>query len=89
MGHIDIIKLRPDGLIAIPPELRKGFKEGEELIIIREENRLMLEKVSEADEKTQEDLEFARRTDEAWKRIEAGEGKTMDFDDFIEEMKTW
>lgn len=34
-----------------------------------------------------EDLEFARRTDEARKRIEAGEGITMDFDDFIKEMK--
>ena len=36
-----------------------------------------------------EDLEFARRTEEARKRIEAGKGITMDFDDFIEEMKKW
>ncbi len=36
-----------------------------------------------------EDMEFARRTDEAYKRIETGEGETMEFDNFIEEMKKW
>jgi len=41
------------------------------------------------DKKLKEDLEFARRTEEAWKRIEEGDGVQMDFDDFIEEMKKW
>ena len=36
-----------------------------------------------------EDLEFARRTEEAYKRIEAGKGIEMNFDDFIKEMKKW
>ncbi len=36
-----------------------------------------------------EDLEFARRTEEAYRRIEAGEGITMEFDEFIKEMKKW
>ena len=36
-----------------------------------------------------EDLEFARRTEEAYRRIESGEGVTMEFDDFIKEMKKW
>ena len=36
-----------------------------------------------------EDLEFARRTEEAYRRIESGEGITMEFDDFIKEMKKW
>ena len=37
--------------------------------------------------KLKEDLEFAKRTEEAFKRIEAGGGIRMDFDDFIEELK--
>jgi len=36
-----------------------------------------------------EDLEFARRTEEAYKRHERGEFISMDFDEFIEEMKKW
>ena len=55
MGYIDIIKLRPDGLIAIPPELRKGFKEGQTLVVIRDDNRLVLEKVSDMDDRLKED----------------------------------
>ena len=36
-----------------------------------------------------EDIEFARKTEEAWKRIEEGKGIKMDFDDFLKEMKKW
>lgn len=89
MSHIDIIKLRPDGLIAIPPKLRKGFKEGQTLLAIRDENRLILEKVSATNEQLEEDLEFARRTRNARARYEKGEFKSLGFDEFIEAMKQW
>jgi len=36
-----------------------------------------------------EDLEFARRTNEAYQRIEAGGGIEMEYDEFIEDMKKW
>jgi len=36
-----------------------------------------------------EDLEFEKRTDEALKRIESGEGTKMNFDDFLNELKRW
>ncbi len=39
--------------------------------------------------KLKEDLEFAKRTREAWKRYEKGEFKEMDYDDFLEEVKKW
>ena len=37
----------------------------------------------------EEDFEFARRTEEAYKRHERGEFIQIDFDEFIEEMKKW
>ncbi len=47
-------------------------------------------KKSKLDKNLKGDLEFARRTEEAWKRIGSGKGiTTMDFDEFIEEMKKW
>ena len=36
-----------------------------------------------------EDLEFAKRTEEARERIENGEGIRMDFAGFVNEMKKW
>ena len=35
------------------------------------------------------DLEFAKRTEEAWRRYERGEFISQDADEFIEEMKKW
>lgn len=37
----------------------------------------------------QEDLEFARRTEEAWQEIEEGKCKTMSKEDFLEELEKW
>ena len=86
MSHIDIIKLRPDGLIAIPPKLRKGFKEGQTLVVIRDDNRLVLEKVSDMDDRLKEDLEFARRTEEAWKEYDKGNFKRYSVDEFLKRL---
>ena len=89
MVEIDITRLSSKGQIVLPLGMRKGFKEGEKMMIIRDKDRIILKKASAMDEQLKEDLEFARRTEEARKRIEAGEGITMDFDDFIKEMKKW
>ncbi len=89
MGNIGITRMSSKGQIVIPQDMRKGIKEGEKLVIIEGDGKLILKKASKMDENFQEDLEFARRTEEALKRIEAGEGIKMNFDDFIEEMKRW
>lgn len=89
MVEIDITRLSSKGQIVIPSKMRKGFKEGDKMIIFKDKDSIVLRKASEMDEQFKEDLEFARRTREARKRIEAGEGITMDFDDFLEEMKKW
>ena len=49
----------------------------------------LLKKADKLTEEMKEDLEFARRTEEAYKKIESGKGIRMDFDDFIKEMKKW
>ena len=89
MVNINIIKMSSKGQIVIPLDMRKGIKEGEKLFIIQNEGKLIIKKASESDKNFQEDLEFARRTEKAYKRIEAGKGITMEFDEFIKEMKKW
>ncbi|MDP4012139.1 MAG: AbrB/MazE/SpoVT family DNA-binding domain-containing protein [Candidatus Nanoarchaeia archaeon] len=87
--EIALTKMSSKGQIVIPSELREDIKEGEKLIIIKNDSQLIIKKASELDKQLKEDLEFARRTEEAWKRIEERKGIRMDFDDFLKEMKKW
>lgn len=89
MTNISITRMSSKGQIVIPAEMRKGIKEGEKLVIIENKGKLILKKASKVDENFQEDLEFARRTEEAWKRIEAGQYISMDSEDLFEEMVKW
>ena len=77
------------GQIVIPLEMRREFSEGEKFVVIKAGKQLILKTVADFDKNIEEDLEFAKRTEEAWKRYEKGEFKTMEFDDFIEDMKRW
>lgn len=87
--EIALTKMSSKGQIVIPTEMRKDINEGEKLIVIKSNGTLIMKKASKLSEKFKEDLEFARRTEEAYKRIEEGKGIKMDFDDFIKEMKKW
>ena len=89
MTNINIIKMSSKGQIVIPIDMRKGIKEGEKLFIIQNEGKLIIKKASESDKNFQEDLEFARRTEEAYKRIEAGEYISVDSKNLTKEMMKW
>ena len=87
--NVAITKMSSKGQVVIPTEMRAGINEGDKLLIIQNEGQLIMKKASKLDSNLKEDLEFAKKTDEAWKRIEEGKGIRMDFDDFIDEMKKW
>jgi AbrB family looped-hinge helix DNA binding protein len=86
---IAITKMSSKGQIVIPVEMRKSFQEGDKILLIQTDEQLIMKKASTLDKALTSDLEFARRTEEAWKRIEEGKGIRMDFDDFLKEMKKW
>jgi AbrB family looped-hinge helix DNA binding protein len=87
--EIALTKMSSKGQVVIPAELRKGLKEGDKLVIIKNDHQLIMKKASELDENLKEDLEFAKRTEEAWKSYERGEFKSMDADDFLKEIERW
>lgn len=87
--NIAITKLSSKGQVVIPSEMRKDLKEGEKLILIKAGHQIILVKASELDEKLQEDIEFARRTEEAYKRYEKGEFISMNADNFLDELDKW
>jgi len=87
--EVAITKMSSKGQIVIPAELRQDIEEGDKLFIIKNDHQLILKKATDLDRQLNEDLEFAKRTEEALKRYEKGQFKSMDFDDFITEMKKW
>ncbi len=89
MMNMDFIKMSSRGQIVIPSAMREDLSKGEEFLIIKDDERFVLKKARQVTEQMKEDLEFARRTEEALQGIESGEGKTMDADEFVEEMKKW
>ena len=87
--QIAITKMSSKGQIVIPQEMRKDLKAGEKIVIIKNGESLLLKKEKYFSKKLEEDLEFARRTEEAYKRYEKGEFISMEYDEFLEEVKKW
>ncbi len=89
MVEIGITRMSSKGQIVIPLGMRGKIQEGEKLIIIQSEDKLILKKASKADENFKEDLEFARRTEEAWQRHDRGEFTRVSGEEFLKEIKKW
>ena len=89
MVEIDTATISSKGQIVIPANMRKDIKEGDKFLIIKDKSNFLLKKANDLDEKFKEDLEFAKRTEEAYKRHERGEFKKMSADKFLEELEKW
>lgn len=87
MAELDITRMSSKGQIVIPLEMRKDFYEGEKFVIIKAGKQLILKSAEYFDENIEEDLEFARRTEEAWKCYEQGKFKSLPVDDFLKELE--
>lgn len=83
---VAITKMSSKGQVVIPVEMRKNIREGDKLLIIQNDDQLIMRKATKLDRSLKEDLEFARRTEEAWKRYEKGEFVSMPADKFLKEL---
>ena len=89
MIDVAITKLSSKGQIVIPSEMRDGFSKGEKLVIIKNEGQLILKRIKDLSKNFEEDLIFAKKTEEALKRYEQGFSKEMSAKDFANEIEKW
>ena len=89
MVQIDITKMSSKGQVVIPLELRKDFNEGDKILVIRNADQIILKKANNINKQFAEDIEFAKRTEEAYKRIESGKYISVDSKDVVEVMSKW
>ena len=86
---VAITKISSKGQVVIPAEMRKNLHEGDKLLIIQNNDQLIMKKASKLDKNLKEDMEFAKRTEEAWKSYNKGEFKSMDSKDFLKALEKW
>ena len=84
---VAITKMSSRGQIVIPAEMREGINEGDKMIVIQDKGQIILKKASNLGKNFEEDMEFARRTEEAWKSYEKGEFISMPADKFLDKLK--
>jgi AbrB family looped-hinge helix DNA binding protein len=88
-SDISVIKMSSKGQIVIPQEMREGIEEGDKIVIIKNGSQIILKKMEDFDKNLKEDLEFAKRTEEAWKKYDRGEFVSMDSKEFLKALKQW
>ena len=76
---VAITRMSSKGQVVIPAEMRTDILEGEKLLLIQNDQQIIMKKASDMDKNVAEDIEFAKKTDEAWKKIEEGKGIKMDW----------
>ena len=89
MVEMEITRMSSKGQVVIPSNFRKNIKEGDTLVVLKNNDQIILKPASLMDKQLAEDIEFAKRTEESWKEIKAGKGVRMSVDDFLKEMKSW
>ncbi|MFA5559907.1 MAG: AbrB/MazE/SpoVT family DNA-binding domain-containing protein [Methanofastidiosum sp.] len=76
--------MKSKGQISIPSKFRGDIKDGDKLIIVKNDDQLILKK-ADFIKGFEEYLIFAKKTEEAFKRYQNGKFLEMDFDEFMEE----
>jgi len=89
MVEINITKMSSKGQIVIPSEMRKNFSKNEKFVLIQNKDQIILKKAADFNKELEEDLIFAKRTEEAFRRYEKGKFKKKSDNEFLEELNKW
>lgn len=79
-----ITKMSSKGQIVIPSNMRKGIGVGEEFLIVREHDKIIMKKITELVKELKSEIAFAKRVEKAWKDYETGKFKKATKKEFLE-----
>ena len=83
---METTKLSTKGQIVIPEQIRAGLEEGTSFIVTRQGNLIVLKKLDGLTKEEQKEIEEMNRI---WKDIDAGQGITMNKNDFLKDLDNW
>ena len=87
--EIAVTRMSSKGQIVIPSEMRRGFHEKEQFVIIRSKDGLILRSAHSLDKTLEEDLDFAKRTERLLKRYKKGRFKKTSGEKFLKALEKW
>jgi len=82
-----IAKVSTKGQIVIPNPLRRNIHTGDEFLIVKDDNRMILKNVKDMAKDLKDDLIFAERVEKAWRDYDKGRFVTKSKDDFLKELR--
>ena len=85
--EVAITKISSKGQIVIPSNMRKDITVGEEFLIIKEGDKILMKKITELTKQLKEELLFAKRVEKAWKSYEKGKFKSLSANKFLKELE--
>jgi AbrB family looped-hinge helix DNA binding protein len=83
-----ITKMSTKGQIVIPSSLRKNISTGDEFLMVKDDERIILKSMSGLASDLKDDLVFAERVEKAWQDYDKGKFKAKSKDDFLKELKS-
>lgn len=87
--QVEFSKISSKGQVVIPKSMREQFREGEEILFIREGDRVIIKPANSLHKYFKEDIELSKRIDEAYKRYDNGDFISLSQEDFLEEIEKW
>jgi len=82
-----ITKVSTKGQIVIPSGLRNDIHTGDEFLIVKDDDRIILKSMDNVAEDLKEDLIFAERIEKAWQDYKKGKFVKKSKKDFLEELR--
>ena len=83
---VAVAKVSSKGQIVIPSNMRKDIGVGDQFLIIKEDNKFIMKKITELAKDLKRELVFAQRVEKAWNFYEKGKFKSMSAKKFLEEL---
>lgn len=82
-----IAKVSTKGQIVIPNSLRKNIHTGDEFLIVKDDQRMILKNLRDMAKDLKDDLIFAERIEKAWQEHDKGKFETKSKDEFLKELR--
>ena len=82
-----IAKVSTKGQIVIPSGLRKEIHVGDEFLIVKDDERIILKSMNSIAEGLKDDLIFAERVEKAWQEHDRGKFIKKSKKDFLEALR--
>jgi AbrB family looped-hinge helix DNA binding protein len=82
-----ITRVSTKGQIVIPFAFRNNINTGDELLLIKDKDRIILKDIKTLIPGFKKDLEFAKKVEDAWEKYDKGKFKTTSKEDFLKELE--